>query len=364
MTETVETKPNELQLVIQESGIEPTKQNQIVEALGQFFNKVPEWEQMIAGIIITDPAEVGKMKMAREARLSLKDTRNEAKKFVESKRNEVKARMANDVLEDKLWLKLFQIMEATFKNLESKAEEKEKFAERWEAENKEKLRTERTALLSPYVDDVSIYPLGDFNEDSFQNLLNGQKLAHQAKIEEAKRIEEERIAKEKAEAEERERIKVENERLKKEAEERQKAEQARLEAERIEREKAEAAFKKQQDEKEAAFAKERAEAAKRERTEREAREKAEAILMGKEAAEKKAKADEEKRIEQQRKEKDLAEKKAKRAPDKQKLTDLSTAIKLISIPQCKSEEGKAIIENTRQLIDKLTKYIEDNADKL
>lgn len=274
MIDTIETKPNELQVVVQESGIEPQKQNKIVEALGQFFNKVPEWEQMISGIIITDPSEVGKMKMAREARLSLQKTRTAAKKFVEDKRDEVKARMANDVLEDKLWLKLFQIMEATFKNLEGKAEEKEKFAERWEAQNKERLRAERTALLSPYVEDVTIYPLGDFNEESFKNLLAGQKLAHEAKIEAHRKAEEERIAKEKAEEEE------------------------------------------------------------------------------------------EKRIEQQRKEKEQADKKAKRAPDKQKLTDLSTAIKLIAIPECKSEEGKAIIENTKGLIDKLTKYIEDNADKL
>lgn len=336
---TEEAQQNELQLVVRESGIEPQKQNQIVEALGQFFNKVPEWEQMISGIVITDPSEVGKMKMAREARLSLQKTRTSAKKFVDDKRNEVKARMANDVLEDKLWLKLFQIMEATFKNLEGKAEEKEKFAERWEAENKERLRIERTELLSPYVEDVSIYPLGDFNEESFKNLLNGQKLAYEARIEAEKKAEQERIAKEKAEAE-------------------------RLEAERIERERVESEFKREQAEKEAAFAKEIAAAAERERVEREAREKAEAILKEKEAAEKRAKQEEEKRIEQQRKEQELAEKKAKRAPDKQKLTDLSTAIKSISIPECKSEEGRSIIENTKVLIGKLTKYIEENADNM
>ena len=214
----------ELVQLVETSGLEKTKQNQIAETLGVFFNKASEWDATIQSIVITSPTETGKMKMAKEGRLTLKNMRLEAEKIVKAKRDEVKYAMANFVLEDKLWLKAGQMMEATFKNLETKLEEKEKFAERWDAEQKEKLKSERLALLLPLgFQFENGFDLGSMDEKMFQSLKLGLETAKKEKEDAERKAEEERIAKEKAEAEERARIKAENERLKKEAEEKEKA---------------------------------------------------------------------------------------------------------------------------------------------
>lgn len=282
---------NELVQLVETSGLEKTKQNQIAETLGVFFNKASEWDSTIQSIVITSPDEIGKMKMAKEGRLTLKNMRLDAEKIVKAKRDEVKFRMANDILEDKLWLKAGQMMEATFKNLETKLEEKEKFAERWKAEQEEKLRVERTELINPYSEYIP-YGLnfGTMSQEDFDKTLNGAKLQLQAKIAEEKRIEEERIAKEKAEAEERERIRLENEKLKKEAEEK------------------EAQLKKEREE---ALAKQRA----IEEKAKEEKEKLEAQI--------KAKKEQEDKIEAERKSSELRAKleaeKAAKAPKKEKL---------------------------------------------
>src|SRR5574343_201735 len=124
---------NELVVFLEKSGLVETKRNDIAKDLGMFFEKASEWNQTIASIVITDPGETGKMKMAKEGRLTLKNMRLDAKKVVDAKRQVVKSRMADDKLEDELLLKAGQMVEATFKNLELKLEEKEKFAERCEA---------------------------------------------------------------------------------------------------------------------------------------------------------------------------------------------------------------------------------------
>lgn len=336
------SEKTELVILVENSGLEQTKAVKIAETLGSFFAKAEEWRQTIEGIVITNPSEVAKMKMARSGRLGLKEMRLECDKIVKSKRDEIKNRMSDDILEDKLWLKAFQMIEATFKNLESKAEEKEKFAERWEAEEKDKLKRVRTELLSQYVEDVSIYPLGDFSEDSFQELLNGQKLAYQARIDEEKREREARLAREKAEAEERERVRIENEKLKAEA-----AEAKRIQAEKdkaIEEERIR--LKEESDKK---IAQERA---AREMAEKELRERQEKEARLNKEAEERAKAD--------AKAKEIAERKAKRAPDKAKIAALLQNITLIELPgDLKSEEGKKIIEDVRILLKKIASYIEE-----
>lgn len=204
--------------LVKTSGLEVSKQNQIAETLGVFFNKAAEWDATIKSIVITSPEETGKMKMAKEGRLTLKNMRLEAEKIVKAKRDEVKYEMANYVLEDKLWLKAGQMMEATFKNLETKLEEKEKFAERWEAEQKEKLKAERLALLLPLgFQFENGFDLGNMDEQMFQSLKLGLETAKKEKEEAERKAEEERIAKEKADAEAIEQQRLENERLKAEA---------------------------------------------------------------------------------------------------------------------------------------------------
>ena len=110
--------------------------------------------------------------------------------------------------------------------MEEKLQDAEKFFENQERERLEKLRTDRLELLRSYTE-VEPLALGHMEQAVFDNLLTGFKVAHEAQIAAEKKAEEERIAREKAEAEERERQRLENIRLKAEAEERERLEKLR-----------------------------------------------------------------------------------------------------------------------------------------
>lgn len=189
----------ELVRLIETSGVEKQKGIQITEALSAFFGKATEWNGTIEALVITKPDEVGKMKMAREGRLFLKNLRLDAEKLIKSERDRLKEAMSEYALEDKLWLKSGQMIETTFKNLEGKLEEKEKFAERWEENRKAELRAAREIELKPFSEFVSSgLNLGAMSEDDFQKTLAGAKLQYQADIDAKEAAERERVEKEEA----------------------------------------------------------------------------------------------------------------------------------------------------------------------
>ena len=117
--------------------------------------------------------------------------------------------------------------------MEEKLLEAETFFERIEAEKQEKLKTERLEKLSEVCDNAQMYPVGMMEQEAFDELFNGLKLAKEARISEALRLENERIeAEKKAEAE---RIALEK---KAEAERIEKEKQEQIEREKIEKENA------------------------------------------------------------------------------------------------------------------------------
>lgn len=158
------------------SGLPAEKTQEIAENLSLFFNKASEWSEKINDIVITDPTQVREMKLARENRLMLRGYRLDAEKLIKEKRDVLKEKMSDDILFDKLLLNANKMIKATFENLETKLHEKEKFAERWEAEEKAKLRSERIIQLSKYSNDVSIYPVENMTIEQFEKLKNGLKL--------------------------------------------------------------------------------------------------------------------------------------------------------------------------------------------
>jgi hypothetical protein len=208
---------NSLVTLVSSSGLEEKKQNEIADTLNVFFSKASEWDETIASIVINDPSEVGKMRMAREGRLYLRSMRLDAEKLVKIKRDEVKYLMNNFVLEDKLWLKAGQMIEATFKNLETKLEEKEKFAERWEAQEKEKIKLKRLEELLPLGFQLENgFDLAAMSESMYQSFKSTIELERKKEEEYKKKLEEESIERQKLEKEEREKMLAENEKLKSE----------------------------------------------------------------------------------------------------------------------------------------------------
>jgi colicin import membrane protein len=225
---------------------------------------------------------------------------------------------------------VYNVLAWAVSDRENKLEEIEKHAERIEAERLARLQSERVELLSPYVDDAETRDLASMDAEAWEFYLAGKKQQHIDLIEAERKAEAERIAREKAEAAERERIRKENERLKAEAEEKERAlaaERAKVEAER---KAAEEKARKEREEAERVARAERErierEAAERLATERAERAKLEAELKAKAEAEDKARADEAARIESERK---AAEKLAKAPVKKQ----LATWVNSFELPE-------------------------------
>lgn len=204
---------NKLEVIVQQSGLEQSKAQYILDNFQSYFSIASEWEQKAKSIVVTNAEQKTEMKMAREARLFLRQKRID----IENARKKLKEQ---SLREGKAIDGIANVLKALIEPIEKHLDEQEHFVENKLAEEQALLRAEEEA-----------------------------------------RLEKERLEKEKFEEEERKRIAEENIKLKAEAEAREKAIQA-------EREKAE-------QERKALEAKAKAEAEAREKLENEKREKEE-----------------------------------------------------------------------------------------
>lgn len=165
---------NQLQIVVQESGLSPAKAQVILEQFQDYFALAAEWEKKAKEIIVTNASQTADMKIARVGRLLLKDKRV----AIEKVRKELKEQALR---EGKAIDGIANILKALIVPIEEYLDRQEHFVE-LEAKAEEDAR----------------------------------------RAEEARKVEEERIAQEQADAMAREAIRLDNERLRKEAEERDK----------------------------------------------------------------------------------------------------------------------------------------------
>jgi hypothetical protein len=334
----METVKNENQLIqiVENSGLEIQTAQNLKESFIPFFDQAEEWKRKAEALVVTDANQVHDMKMARTARLALREIRINADK----KRKELKE---DSLRYGKAVQGVYNVIDYLISPTEKHLKEQEDFVAIQEAKRKGELRIQRESELEPYTEFIPYeLDLGGMSEDDYAKTLNGAKLQLQQKIEAERKAEQERIAKEKAEAAERERIRLENEKLKAEAEAREKElakERAKVEAER---KKIEAKAKKEREEAEAKL---KAEIAQKQKLEAEikAREKAEEDA-------KKAQAQ--------------AEKKAKAAPDKAKLNEFAEMLDTIVAPEMKSEDAQKIMSDAMILVKKISIFVKQKTETL
>lgn len=294
--------------------------------------KMTELEVEFNGVLALDKSLPTTAKKARELRLKYKDVRVGTEKIHKVQ----KAYYLNGGRFVDSWKNIQAIAS---QNNEEVLESIEKHAENLERERLEKLQLLRVALLADYVENASDLMLSSMPDDVFEAYLTTKKQQFEDRKAAELKAEQDRIAREKAEAEEREAQRLENIRLKEEADKREaeiEAERARIEAERkAEREKAEAEA-----------AKIRAENDKKLKAEQAERARIEAELQAKKDAEIKAEAD---RIAAEKAAKLEAEKLAK-APIKSQLT---AWVNSFQIPQTAIEHEKKtlIIEKFGRFLD-------------
>ena len=203
------------------------KQAEIQTVLQQIFTGTADWERQIDAIEIKDINDKMSIELSDVARKNVKNARLNAEKIFDAKRDEVQNFKAEFDLEDKLWLKAKQVMQLKFKAIEEKAEWKANFVKRFEADKKEVRTQKRINDVSKYAE-INQIEFQEMSDEIFDSFLNGLKITYETRIENERKAEAERIAKEKAEFEAREKERLDNIRLKIEAGKREKE----IEAER------------------------------------------------------------------------------------------------------------------------------------
>lgn len=310
---------NEITLVtkLEEMSLAPEQQKTLLDSFGDLFVEAHKLVAQGKGIKVTREDQVAEMAEAKKIRLQLMKVRTSAEKTKKLIKEPYLrgAQAAQDIYND---------IRAITEPEEGRLEEQEKFAILAEQKRMDERLSERTSRLGKYVEDLTVYTLREMPEDVFERLLSDCKAVYDAKVEAARKAEEERIEKEKAEAERRKQIEIENGKLKQEAEDRAKIEKMRQE-----------------------------EAEKKIKKAEEARARAERVLREKEEAE------EAKRIEAER-----LQKEALLAPDKVKLTDLADTIDEIKLPAVASREAQIIIQEAEQLLIKASNYLREKARSL
>jgi len=345
------TLPIELSTLANE--VDESKRIAVTASLNDVFYKTQALLQSVEQIEITSPYDTARIKLANMLRLEAKNERLAAEKLFDAKRSDVQQQMARYKTEDALYLKAKQTMQIQYKHIEEVAEYKAKFAERYEAEQKELRYAERVAKLQPYNVDLTFINLREMPDESFQAFLNQQETLRLAAIEQEKREEAARIEAEKA-REEAERLRLDNEKLeadrikaeqeKARIEQEKAAEKAREEAERKAKEEAEkeaarqAELKKAREQEQAA--KEREEAARKKEAE---------------AAKQLADIEAEK---QKRRDFEAAETaRLAKLDDKGKLVEFKKQLESIEYPECKHEKNQVAIGAAKERIGKIIDYL-------
>lgn len=311
------TETNPLTDKINQSHLPKVMGDTLMESFNPFWEQTEKWRELADKLVVTDASQTKEMEDARVARLALKNIRTS----VEKKRKELK----EDSLRTGQTIdSVANILKSMIEPIEKHLETQERFIfiqmEKQDAEN-QRVREE---ALQPFGVDVSFYNLKQMPESDFQMLLSSIKIAHENKIAEALRLEQERIANEEKQKKEQEKIRMENERLKKERQE--------LELKmKKEKEKQDAKLKQEMEEK------------RKLQEEIDAREERERL-----------------QLEEQKKQ----ERKNRNAPDVDKLLKFSDDLNNMQIPKMKTEEGQKISENVGVLLTKTVTYIRTQSDKL
>jgi hypothetical protein len=342
------TIDNELAIVASETAVDAEIQTMLVERFTPFLDQAKEWRERAENLVVTDISQTREMKMAREARLALREIRINADKL----RKELKE---DSLRYGRAVQGVYNVIEAAITPIEKHLEQQEKFKEIFELKQREALRVEREELTRDVRDYMfANINLGEITEDDFQRLWNGARLQKQAAEEQARKAEEDRIAREKAAAEERERLRVENERLKAEAEAREKARRVEIERMKAEAEAKEQERRAELDRIESELraanikaAKERLEAEARAEAERIERERVEAELKAKQEAEARAEAERQAAIEAE-----LSK------GDKAKAIQLIADLRTLQIKyEFRSKKYKTLYFSVNELIAKIIVYI-------
>ena len=209
--------PNELVEIAKNVNVE--KRTEVQNVLNSVFAGVAKMREQLDLVEVTSENDKVNMKLANTIRLGIRQVRINAERIFDEKRSEVQELMISYKTLDQLWLKGKQVTQIMTKELEANAKWKEETKIRFDLEAKELETQQRIIEVLKFDSEINRVEFEKMSSDSFDIFLSGVEAKFNKRIEEEKRIESERLAKIKADEDERLRIKAENEKLRKEAEE-------------------------------------------------------------------------------------------------------------------------------------------------
>ena len=193
---------NQLIKVITDSKVEQSTALTLQNAFLPAYDQLTVWAEKAKTLVVTDKSQTREMKMAREARLALKEIRVNA--------NKTRLALKEDSTRyGKAVQSVYNLIEGLITPAEKHLETQEKFVEIQEEKRKKNLWSIRASELLHYRDFVTpdqFAELGEMTEEEFQDLLKYCGTALENKMAEETQAELDRIEKERKKAERQEKM--------------------------------------------------------------------------------------------------------------------------------------------------------------
>lgn len=193
---------NQLLKLITESKVEQSTALTLQNAFLPAYDQLIEWSEKAKTLVVTDGSQTREMKMAREARLALKDIRVSA--------NKTRISLKEDSTRyGKAVQSVYNLIEGLITPAEKHLETQEKFVELQEEKRKKDLWSIRSSELLPYREFVTpdqFAELGEITEEEYQKLVEDCKQALENQIAEQAQAKLDRIEKERQKTERQNRL--------------------------------------------------------------------------------------------------------------------------------------------------------------
>lgn len=184
--------PNEIAIEANQYGIEPSKAANLIGNLPQITTERDAMSTQYNEIIRMDIEDPNTAKLARELRIKIKDNRTKGITVWHKTTKDYFLKGGQFVDSIKRKEESVNLM------MEESLEQIEKHFEIKKAKEKEELKAKRISQIDEYKSFIPYsIDLSELSEDEFQNLYNGAKLQHEAKVEADNIAEQQRIENEK-----------------------------------------------------------------------------------------------------------------------------------------------------------------------
>ena len=189
-----------------------TVKEKILTTFSPIFTKLSEWKDKVNSIEVNSEDDKEGMKLARESRLFVKNTRVDLEKIVLAEIGDVKARMQPLMNEQLLWKDVLDFCKSMMKNIETIADDKEKYVTKLKEERKRLIVAQRMEKAKQYEGFMPFRPdISYLSDEEFESDLAFGKLAFEKDQEDKLKLEKERKEKE----EEAAKLKLVNDRINK-----------------------------------------------------------------------------------------------------------------------------------------------------